>query len=138
MRRLYRQNWDDAPQPLRRAGAVIFGTAVLSLVISVPLAVADSSSASVAAAIVLFLVIVHLILVGLNVFLLRRSRVMWLLFVTLSVVAVTQVPEDPWDIPVYVVNAVTLVLLLAPGAVRAVWSGHESAYAATPDVRRPD
>lgn len=136
--RLYGQNWDDAPQPLRRAVAVIVAAGLVSLAISVPLAVAASSTVGMAVGFVLFVLVIHLGVIGLAVFLLRRSRVMWLLFVALSVGAATQVPDGVWDVPGYVVNAVTLVLLLVPGAVRAVWTGHENAYATTPDVRRPD
>lgn len=138
LRRLYGQNWDDAPQPLRRVVAVIAVAGLVSLAISIPLAVAASSTVGMAVGFVLFVLVFHLALIGLAVFLLRRSHVMWLLFVALSLVAATQVPDSLWDVPSYVVNAVTLALLLAPGAVRAVWSGRDNAYAATPDVRRPD
>ena len=136
--RLYGRDWDDAPRPLRRVVALVVAAGVVSLLISAPLAAAAASSVGMAVGFVLFVVIIHLLLIGLAVFLLRRSRVVWLLFVALSVVAATQVPERLWDVPGYVVNALTLVLLLVPGAVRAVWSGHENAYAVTPDVRRPD
>lgn len=138
LRRLYGPNWDAAPQPLQRAVAVIVVAGLVSLAISIPLAVAASSTVGMAVGFAVFVLVIHLAVIGLAVFLLRRSRVVWLLFVALSVAAATQVPSGLWDVPGYIVNAVTLALLLAPGAVRAVWSGRANAYAATPDVRRPD
>lgn len=67
----------------------------------------------------------------------RQSRVIWLLYVAPGLVALFVFPNSPWKFPAYVVTVVTVALLLAPGAVRAVWSGHD-AYTAAPDFRRPD
>lgn len=64
----------------------------------------------------LFVLVIHLAVIGLAVFLLRRILAVWLLFVALSLAAATQVPNGLCNGPGYVVNAVTLALLLAPRA----------------------
>ena len=129
LRRLYGHHWEDAPPPLRRAVGVIVAAAVVSWVFSVPIALGAAASVGEAVFFLLLFLVTHLVVIGLALLLLRRSRVTWLLLVALMIVGAARVPDGPFDIALYAVDIITLVLLLSPGAVRAVWLRHANAYA---------
>lgn len=137
LRRLYGSDWDLAAPALRRAVATIFVGSAVTFAIAASAALSAGSVRSAVGGMLVLFVSVS-IWVGLAVFLLRGSRVVWALFVLLgAVTAAVYVPEEPWHVLGYGFNALELVLLLAPSAVRAVWTARSPEDATGSAIERP-
>jgi hypothetical protein len=118
--------------------ATLDTSVVLGLVVSVIGLLVSGERTDAIVATTVFVVVVALVAVGLSAILLRRGRLAWLLILVLQLATLVQaLPLSAADIVFCILNTASVLALIAPSTVRAVWLGRHS-YPGSVDYRRAD
>lgn len=135
-----KERWQAAPGTIRGAIAVQAGASVLVLALVAVIALREDYALTATLGGVLLLGAV-LVAIGapLALWLLRRSAIAWTLWLVFALPSLASGSSGgPLGLLGTVLSLVTVGLLLAPASCRWAWADTSSAYAASPDVRRPD